>query len=351
MYNLYVSTRITLLALLLLGSTRQTHAAPIQYVSAVESSLNTANVALAIDNSATTAATLTAPALLGNAGLRLVFGSVVQAGGVGDLVIQVGSNLDLSALNNMTIRTYMGSNPAYEESIPLNSLISMNVLTTSGGKATVEFPAGKAFNQVELNISGLLNASFTVDVFLVYGTFTPPLPVELVAFQGKSTSAGTALAWSTASERNSDYFVVERADNSPENFRALGQVQGAGTTTHRTQYTFVDTRPAGLSYYRLRQVDRDGTLSFGPVVVVKSTILSQLLAVYPSPATETVVVTGAVGTRFALFDQLGRQLQTGEVLAGIRPALDVRALAGGVYFVRDLATGNSTRFVRGTAAE
>ncbi|GAB2864643.1 hypothetical protein GCM10027044_26800 [Hymenobacter ruber] len=295
-----------------------------------------------------TAATLTAPALLGSARLRLGFGSVVPQGGVAGLIIQAGSNLDLSLLSNMTIRTYMGSNASYEESMPLNSIISLSALSAGAGKTTVEFPVNKAFNQVELRISGLLNASFDVDVYSAYGTFTP-LPVELATFQGKSTAGGVALAWSTASERNSDHFVVERAADSPENFRAIGQVQGAGTTSQRTQYDFVDARPAALSYYRLRQVDRDGITSFSPVVVVKSSAFSQPLAVYPSPATENVVITGAVGTRYALFDQLGRQLQAGEVQNGAGPVLDVRALPGGVYFVRDLSTGSSTRFVRAAA--
>lgn len=45
-------------------------------------------------------------------------------------------------------------------------------------------------------------------------------------------TAGTALFWSTALKRNSNYFVVERADDSPDNFRAIGRVQGAGITPH-----------------------------------------------------------------------------------------------------------------------
>lgn len=298
-----------------------------------------------------TAAPLRASALLGSANLRLGFGSVVPASGMAGLGIQVGSNVDLPLLSGITIRTYMGSNPGCEESLPVSSLINFSLLGSNGGKATIEFPVNKPFNQVGLSIAGLLNASLNVDVFSAYGTLTAPLPVELAAFQGKSTAAGTSLAWNTASERNSDYFVVERADNSPENFRSIGKAPGAGTTTRRTEYTFVDARPAVLSYYRLRQVDRDGATSFSPVVALKSVAISQLLAVCPSPATETVVVAGAVATRFVLFDQLGRPLQSGEVLAGVQPVLDVRPLPGGVYLLRDLNTGSSTRFVKASASE
>ncbi|MCI1186315.1 T9SS type A sorting domain-containing protein [Hymenobacter sp. DH14] len=351
MHNLYASIRFALLAIFCLSFVQRSHAVQLQYVTAVVAAKNVTNAAHAIDNSATTAATLTASTLLGGANLRMSFGSSVPAGGMAGLVIQAGSNLDLSLLSGMTIRTYMGSNVTYEENMPVGSLVNLSLLSSNGGKATVEFPVSKPFNQVELRIAGLLNASFDVDVYSAYGTVAAPLPVELAAFQGKSTAGGNALAWSTASERNSDYFVVERADTSPENFRSIGKVQSAGTTTHRTEYTFVDAYPAALSYYRLRQVDRDGTTSFSPVVTVKKAAASESLAVYPNPATEAVAVAAAPGTRFALFDQLGRQLQAGEIQAGANPTLDVRALPGGVYFVRDLNTGNSIRFVKAAALE
>lgn len=346
MSDSYLLVRFTILAFLFVGFACPGHAAQLQYVTAVAAATNVTNTPHAIDNSSTTAATLTAPMLVGSANLRMSFASVVPVGGMAGLMIQVGSNVDLSLLNGITIRTFMGSNAGHEESMPLNSLINLSLLSSNGGKATVEFPVSKKFNQVELRINGLLNASFEVDMFSAYATLAAPLPVELVAFAGKSTAAGTALAWSTASERNSDYFVVERADGSPEQFFAVGKVQGAGTTTNRAEYVFADARPAALSYYRLRQVDRDGTASFSPVVTVKSVAFAQALAVYPSPATETVTVAASPGTRYAIFDQRGQLLQSGEVPASTRPVLDIRHLPGGVYAVRDLATGRSSRFVK-----
>ncbi|MFC6224568.1 hypothetical protein ACFP2F_15065 [Hymenobacter artigasi] len=316
----------------------------VQYATSVATSAFAANTEQAVDGSLMTAATLSAPAL-GASRLRLVFSSMVQSGGRVGLVIQAGSTLDVSLLNNMSIRTYMNSNSGYEENIAVNSLVTLSAL--SGGKANVEFTAGKPFNQIELRVGGLINASLDVDLFAAYAPLAAPLPVELAIFQGKSTAAGTSLSWSTASERNSDYFVVERADDSPESFRAIGQVQGVGTASQLTQYSFVDARPKSLCYYRLRQVDRDGTSSISPVVVVKNAAFSQRLVVYPSLTIENVTVMGVLGTRFALCDQLGRQLQTGEVLAS-QSVLDVRALPAGIYFVRDLSTGTSTRFVRST---
>jgi hypothetical protein len=360
MHNQYVLPRITLLALLLLGFTWKSHAQ--QYVqSVVGTPANTTFPERAVDADDATAATLT-PVVASvsgttvtqaqSANLRLSFTPVgattvtIIAGSYFYLLLQTNV---LLANNSVTIKTYLGSADA--ETFPFSGsgvkIVSVNGTT----KNRVGFPTTKAFDNIEVIIESpaVGVALTTIDLFRAYATLTP-LPVELVAFQAKSTSAGTALAWSTASERNCDYFVVERADSSPENFRALGQVAGAGTTMQRTQYNFVDTRPAVLSYYRLRQIDRDGITSFSPVVFVKTAVSNLPLVVYPSPATETVVVTGAVGTRFALFDQLGRQLHTGEVLAGTRPTLDVRALPGGVYFVRDLATGSSRRFVK-VAAE
>lgn len=346
MFNLYASIRFVLLAILCLGFVSRSSAAQLQYATAVAVEKNVANAPHAVDNSMATAATLSTSVLAGSSNLRLRFASAVPVGSTAGLMIQVSSNLDVSLFNDITIRTFMGSNVTHEQTLPLNTLINLSLLNSGGGKATVEFPVGKEFNQVELRIGGLVNASFEVELFTAYARMAAPLPVELVGFAGKSTAGGTALAWSTASERNSDHFVVERADGSPEQFRAIGKVQSAGTTTRRTEYAFTDAAPAAASYYRLRQVDRDGTTSFSPVVVVKSIGRSAPLAVYPSPAIETLVVAAAPGTRFAIFDQRGRQLQAGEVPAGARPVLDVRALPGGVYSVRDLSTGSSARFVK-----
>ncbi len=86
-----------------------------------------------------------------------------------------------------------------------------------------------------------------------------PLPVELVSFEVAGTSNAVEIRWSTASETNNDYFELQRSDDG-RNWFAIAQIPGATHTTSLTNYQYTDTRPAlGWSYYRLRQIDLDGT--------------------------------------------------------------------------------------------
>ena len=93
-------------------------------------------------------------------------------------------------------------------------------------------------------------------------TSTPasPLPVVLVSFTARAQGGGdVALAWRTASEKNSARFEVERSTNGTA-FARIGKVPAAGRSSAPRSYAWTDrTVPAqaALLYYRLRQVDTD----------------------------------------------------------------------------------------------
>ncbi len=97
---------------------------------------------------------------------------------------------------------------------------------------------------------------------------TAPLPVTLVHFSAQRQCADGLLTWTTASEVRNAYFEVQRSADGVS-FRALGRIGGAGTTSQSHRYQFTDVDPAryaaGTVYYRLRQVDTDGTSTYSPV--------------------------------------------------------------------------------------
>jgi hypothetical protein len=178
-----------------------------------------------------------------------------------------------------------------------------------------------------------------------------PLPVVLTIFNAQvSEGHKIALHWVTASEKNSRAFVVERSSDG-KIFRELRTVDAAGTTQNQTTYNLTDEQPLpGTSYYRLRQIDLDGTSVYSPVRAVKMGSASgESLAVYPGRSNkEWLVLTTLPAETLAegpatvvVFDALGRQQrvpcspdasQTG------RWTLDLRTLPTGVYIVR-LLTG------------
>ncbi len=113
-----------------------------------------------------------------------------------------------------------------------------------------------------------------------------PLPVRLLSFQAEATEEGHALLqWKTASEINNDYFAVERSGDA-EQWTALAQVKGGGTSHTLLSYRFIDTAPAtGNNYYRLKQVDFDGQFEYSPVVHFYSNLATPFdLKLAPNPA-------------------------------------------------------------------
>jgi hypothetical protein len=89
-----------------------------------------------------------------------------------------------------------------------------------------------------------------------------PLPVELTRFAGRIDGSSVQLSWQTASEQNSDQFIVTRSTDN-RNFEPIGQLNAAGNSNDIRNYTFTDARLPTESqlYYRLEQVDLDGTMT------------------------------------------------------------------------------------------
>ncbi|MFN6943857.1 MAG: T9SS type A sorting domain-containing protein [Cytophagaceae bacterium] len=99
----------------------------------------------------------------------------------------------------------------------------------------------------------------------VTATYDCTTPVELVAFNLSNEHKGVLLSWSTASEVNASHFVVERSYDGV-NFVPIASVDASGNSNNRIDYQFLDENASnGDVYYRLVQVDSDGTVNVGPV--------------------------------------------------------------------------------------
>lgn len=172
-----------------------------------------------------------------------------------------------------------------------------------------------------------------------------PLPVQLISFTATAQGAAVALAWHTASETSSDRFEVERSLDGGL-FGKLVAVAAHGTTPVAHDYAYLDAAlPPGARtlYYRLRQVDTDGTATYSPVRVVA--VAAARLAVFPSPARTSATLVGAApGTAVQVLDALGRAVLTTTTDAtGTAPLPLPSGLLPGTYVVR--AGPQATRLV------
>lgn len=118
------------------------------------------------------------------------------------------------------------------------------------------------------------------------------LPVELLSFEAeRSSTVAVRLNWATASELNNKGFFVERMLENQSEFTTIGWVDGAGTTSMNMYYEFTDDNSySGISYYRIRQVDFDGTEDISVIRAVNGSNLDILqdVSVFPQPANEEV---------------------------------------------------------------
>jgi len=246
-------------------------------------------------------------------------------------------------------------------------------LTTNGTTAiSVSGIGGYAAPAItDIDADGLLdlfvgNSSGTIQRFeqtqsatqptLASGALTSPapLPVVLTAFTGQVTSAGNVLRWATASETSSEYFEVERSANGKE-FVKIGQLAAAGTTTATHSYQFTDAATATTTYYRLRQVDFDGTSAYSPIVTLAASVASLSPAkpvAYPTVFTNelNVALPGAEAqaATVALLTADGRPVYSRTVQLGTTPQAlaELPTLTPGVYLLRvATATGATTQRV------
>jgi hypothetical protein len=211
----------------------------------------------------------------------------------GDLTIDgtftVNNNLDISVTGTLTITGAFSANNNAD--VIVNGTGTMDVEDdmsfgngadiTVNGSLTVD--GNLTGNNTDLLGSGALNVGGTMSGVDDTG-FSGTLPVELLFFDAVQVGNSILLEWSTAAEINNDYFTIERSENGLE-FREISRVPGSGTTEQPVDYHYMDTRPLpGLSYYRLKQTDFDGTSeTFRMVAVQYSGIAEQELNVFPNP--------------------------------------------------------------------
>lgn len=166
-----------------------------------------------------------------------------------------------------------------------------------------------------------------------------PLPIELLEFVAMPLGNAVELSWVTLSELNNDYFTVERSTTGVE-FEEIGTVKGAGTTFEREDYKYLDASPyVGISYYRLKQTDFDGTVSFSEIARIDLNAPQQII-VYPNPIARSTTATINYRGSYAIFNSMGQIV----LMVENSNELDTRGLPSGVYTIKS-DNGSFSRLV------
>ena len=182
--------------------------------------------------------------------------------------------------------------------------------------------------------------------FLTMGSTTKEtlLPIELYSFTATCEGRSALVEWTTATERNNDYFVIERSDDAI-NFTEIARVAGAGNSIEPLNYTYSDYGiNAGDNYYRLWQVDYDGTRTASEIIVVNCVepeLDAPEVQAYPNPFSGELTLEldnfGDRVTSIEVYDMLGRLVYVEQADAPqnrYETILNLSNLSKGAYNIR-----------------
>ncbi len=246
-----------------------------------------------------------------------------------------------------------------------------NVWTQSWSTNGIDYTVGATFNRsMIMRRVGLYagNTGFpesTAPAFIgIFDYFltTGSLPVQLARFSGTVTTAGNVrLTWTTLTETNNYGFEVQKSQNSLTGFTTLSNslVLGHGTTITPHDYEWIDTQAAGSWYYRLKQIDLDGSVHYSePVLVDMLTGVDisaphefSLSQNYPNPFNPSTEIKFSVATpaktTVTVYNVLGQQMailfdDVAEAGQYYKVRLNGSTFASGIYFYK-LTSGTESQ--------
>jgi hypothetical protein len=184
------------------------------------------------------------------------------------------------------------------------------------------------------------------------GILPGPLPVVMDLFRAKRQNNIVRMEWSTIQEISSKHFVVERSSDAV-NWSSLSTLQAAGTSNTRLVYTYNDVNPlSGTAYYRIRQMDEDGKITFSGIARVGSSSTGHMF-VYPNPvlSTANIVLSDDIRTNQSVqvFNMTGALVRKVAVKNGNLVQFNAESLAPGLYLIKVVEDGKvieQTSFIR-----
>jgi hypothetical protein len=271
-----------------------------------------------------------------------------------------GANIIIAANSGMFLSTDNGSNWKSANNGLTNTLINCisncgnNIFVGTDSGVFLSLDNGSSWSQVGL--SGLPVYALSVNESDIYagtggaGVCKRPLielglPVELTSFTANISKGIIHLIWITATELNNSGFNIERSVNKTD-WTIISFVQGQGTNTSAFNYSYLDksiTQP-GKYYYRLKQIDHDGTFKYSNIVEVELTapLVFALNQNYPNPFNPNTVISYSLPVasivKLIIYNTLGqtiKNLESEYKPAGIYSVnFNASDLPSGAYFYK-----------------
>jgi len=221
--------------------------------------------------------------------------------------------------NNFSIKVKWDSSAAF-------NLAHLRLLVDDDGNfsnASVYSSAdGLSFSVGSIIVSGISTSMIPLNStkYITIGSVSEstPLPVQLISFEGELVDDKVIVSWQTASEINNDKFILEKSFDC-KNWFTIAEIDGAGNSTNFLKYSYTDDALiVGVQYYRLTQIDFDGTKeTFKTIDVSKTSTTPYEIKVFPNPMKEEVKVSFYAEkqgySRFRIYAENGKEIYAGLV--------------------------------------
>ncbi len=184
--------------------------------------------------------------------------------------------IDPATLAAAPVGSTINTTPGFEiAGAYFSSANNYYVLFTDGSYTQVDLTTGAIGTLMATNLplqSGTLRGDLASDPLI------SPLPLTLLSFSGKVTGNGNLLEWASGTEQNVKGFTLQRSTDG-KNYETIAWLDAKG---NNSRYSFTDSKPYPVSYYRFRTEDNDGKWQYSNVLRLASSSYNDKVLVYPT---------------------------------------------------------------------
>ncbi|MCX7610789.1 MAG: T9SS type A sorting domain-containing protein [Ignavibacterium sp.] len=216
--------------------------------------------------------------------------------------------------------------------------------STNGGQTFTNMNLTSSSNKIISYQNKILAAVTGTTTGGIYIFTDQTIPVELISFEAFVNSNQITLKWKTATELNNFGFEIQRRESDGD-YMTIGFVRGKGNSSEICEYSYVDKNlKSGKYFYRLKQIDYDGIISYSNEVVVEINLLTQfnLEQNYPNPFNPSTKIKFSIPenslvklTVYNLIGKVVKEILNQSMNAGnYEVEFDGSNLSSGIYFYR-----------------
>ncbi|WP_177199807.1 T9SS type A sorting domain-containing protein [Flexibacter flexilis] len=258
-----------------------------------------------------------------------IFGNVISPASSGGTIFKVDDGAQVYVHKDMTFAGGGSQITNSNNTNPFGLYVNGTINNIGGGASTTANVADKDYMDTH-------NSTFANWLNSIPNS---PLPVTLASFTAKNSERNTVVvSWKTLSEVNNKSFVLYRSEDA-KTWTVVTEIAGAGNSKKAVNYSYTDAQAQVVNYYKLAQIDFDGTLTYSPVIVANAARPS--VSVFPSMATTelTIQTSEAAIQSVMIYDLNGKLVyEQANTEASSQVRVGVQNLPKGIYIIQFPAT-------------